>query len=401
MIRQAPAHAHWLGESSSVALATRRVEHPLRTRVVDWDPLAPAHQAFAPAGSAAGSVGKLRSTQADEMFALVGRHPFLTRLQFADLLGTSAARVRVVQAELLRRGWIRQLEPDEFVNCHAGLIEKDLRAFGLVELTPAGRSELARRIVLTSSSAGRYHGIVGGERGRTGKRNRLLRHLAHTLGTNEVFVTFVAAARAARDLGGDEALEEWRGAASCERHRCRPDGYGRYRRGTLTFGFFLEFDRGTERSYEYAAKFEAYYRYRDSGAAAHDFDGFPTVLVVTTSGRAEERIAEAVRLAWNRHGSEPLFVLLTTTEHIRQHPASVLGPIWRTPAPGRLGSGVERGYWLPGRPQPSATVRRAATPVRPQRLPSKRNPSLQMPLPSSQRDVQLRSDSDGAQKPNA
>jgi hypothetical protein len=43
----------------------------------------------------------------------------------------------------------------------------------------------------------------------------------------------------------------------------------------VAHGFFLEYDRGTEPARKYAAKFRAYYRYRDSGQAARDYDGFP------------------------------------------------------------------------------------------------------------------------------
>jgi hypothetical protein len=98
------------------------------------------------------------------------------------------------------------------------------------------------------------------------------------------------------------------------------------------FGFFLEYDRGTERAREYATKLEAYYRYQDSGSAARDYIGFPSVLVVTTRARAEEQIAYQAFLASERH-SRALPLLLTTTRHIEVNAAGILGPIWR--APGR------------------------------------------------------------------
>ena len=104
---------------------------------------------------------------------------------------------------------------------------------------------------------------------------RLLRALAHTLGANAVFVAFATAAEAVRRAGGDDELAEWRSAAACERRRCKPDGYGCYVRNGVAHGFFLEYDRGTEPARKYAAKFRAYYRYRDSGQAARDYDGFP------------------------------------------------------------------------------------------------------------------------------
>jgi Replication-relaxation len=113
--------------------------------------------------------------------------------------------------------------------------------------------------------------------------------LAHTLGTNDVFVAFAVAGRTATQQGADEGLEEWRGAAACERRHCKPDGYGVYRRGTARFGFFVEYDRGTERAAHYAAKFDAYCAYRETGEASRDYDGFPTLLFVTTDDHAEPR----------------------------------------------------------------------------------------------------------------
>jgi hypothetical protein len=153
----------------------------------------------------------------------------------------------------------------------------------------------------------------------------------------------------ARQRGGDDALVEWRSASACSRGRCRPDGFGVYRRGRARYGFFLEYDRGTERAREYAAKLEAYYRYRDGGAAARDYAGFPTVLVVTTRAAAETRFAHEAHLAWQRRGGNPLPILLTTTHLIETHPEGILGPIWRSPASPSSAQSI-RGYWLPGRP---------------------------------------------------
>jgi hypothetical protein len=170
-----------------------------------------------------------------------------------------------------------------------------------------------------------------------------------------------------RRRGSDDALEEWRSAAACARGRFRPDGYGCYRSAGSRFGFFLEYDRGTERPGDYAAKLAAYYRYRDSGSAARDYDGFPTLLLVTISDVAEARFAHQVYLAHQQHGSTPLSVLLTTSRRIEAHAEGVLGPVWR--APSTIGSGLDqlRGYWLPGRPPRGDSV-----PTRYQREPSGR-----------------------------
>ena len=198
----------------------------------------------------------------------------------------------------------------------------------LLELTPAGRREAARRLLLPAPVATRHHGLLGNE----ASARRFWRHLAHTVGSSAVFVAFVAAARRMTEHGGNEALEEWRSAAASARGRFCPDGYGCYRRGASRFGFFLEYDRGTERPREYAVKLASYYRYHDSGMAARDYHGFPTVLLVTTSAAAEARFAYHAYLAQQRYGATPLVIFLTTTSRIEACPDGVLGPVWRSPA---------------------------------------------------------------------
>ena len=161
---------------------------------------------------------------------------------------------------------------------------------------------------------------------------RFLRHLHHTLGANGFFVDLAAAARLVTSRGGDEALVDWRSAAACARGRFRPDGYGCYQRGPWRFGFFLEYDRGTEKPGQYAAKLATYYRYRDSGAYRRDYAGFPTLLVVTTSDAAEARFTQQAYLAQQRYGGMPLVMFLTTEGRIHVHPEGALRPIWRTAA---------------------------------------------------------------------
>jgi Replication-relaxation len=111
-----------------------------------------------------------------------------------------------------------------------------------------------------------------------------------TLGADAVFAALARAARAQRNGG----LVEWRNAAACAHGRVRPDGYGLVRLGRRDYGFFLEFDRGTMRPAALRAKFTAYHRYRASGRAVRDYDGFPTILVTTQGPGAEERVADAV-----------------------------------------------------------------------------------------------------------
>lgn len=250
-----------------------------------------------------------------------------------------------MQAELVARGWIRPIPYELFAHTTTGLSVEQLQRLGLVELTARGRREVSRWLLVPGTIAARHHGLVGGCVAIRG----FLRHMTHTIGANAFFVALVQAARNAHLRGGDDAVEEWRSAAACVRGRFRPDGYGCYLRSRSRYGFFLEYDRGTEHPRNYAAKLAAYYRYRDSGKAAHDYDGFPTLLLVTTSEAAEGRFAHQVFLAHQRHGGHPLSVLLATSRRIHAHPEGVLGPVWRAASTPDFACDPVRGYWLPGR----------------------------------------------------
>jgi hypothetical protein len=315
-------------------VAMRSGAQPLRARVLVWAEM-PAN---------ARDRRQRSGSHAEQMFALVARHPLLTRRQIAVVLDISNARVGALIVQLTAHGWVRALQsceaPSEALGCSSG----QQRGLALVELTPAGRREAARRLLLPVTAAVRHHGLLG----KGVPARQFLRHLAHTLGANAVFVAFVSAARQVSERGGDDALAEWRSAAACARGRFRPDGYGCYRRDGSRFGFFVEFDRGTEKPREYAAKLAAYYRYRDSNEARRHYDGFPTLLVVTTRTAAESRFTYQAYLAQQRHSATPLSILLTTTGRIKAHTDGVLGPIWRsTAAP--WAAEPARGSWLPAR----------------------------------------------------
>ena len=240
-------------------VARRAGDRPLRARVLARE---------------TGRAGANSRGHAEELFALVARHPLLTRPQLATLLGTSVARVARLLTELVERGWVRPIQLEEQTQATVGPRHTEIQRLGLVELTPAGRREAARRLLVTAGLARRRHGLVHGD----GARRRFLRHLQHTLGANAFFVELADAAAEVTVRGGDEALVEWRSAAACARGRFRPDGYGCYRRGPWRFGFFLEYDRGTERSSQYATKLATCYRYRDTGVYQRDYQTFPTVL---------------------------------------------------------------------------------------------------------------------------
>jgi hypothetical protein len=355
--------AAWLRLLDTVKVSEKPT--PLRVRVVDWEQVAAtvgrrrvpgmiaervpyASQRAAAAQTARRWPAPLR--RAEQVLHLVGRHPFLTREQLAHLLGTTPARVGRIEQQLVELGWLRQIGPEDVPEDAVDLRQTEARALGLAELTMAGYRQLARCLGVDMDAARRYHGLLASSGGENGRRRRLLRTLAHTLGANAVFVAFAMAAGVATRQGGADELAEWRSAAACERRWCKPDGYGGYRRSGISYGFLLEYDRGTEPARTYAAKFRAYYRYRDSGQAARDYEGFPTLLFVTTDRFAEERIADAARRAWAMQDTDPLPVLITTTDRIASHREGILGQIWRTPASPPPPAGPERRYWLPGGP---------------------------------------------------
>jgi len=161
-------------------------------------------------------------------------------------------------------------------------------------------------------------------------------------------VALAAAAMQVASRGGDDGLSEWRSAAACARGRFRPDGYGCHQRGPWRFGFFLEYDRGTEKPGQYAAKLATYYRYRASGAYRRDYESFPTLLVVTTSDAAEARFTHQAYLAQQRYGGMPLVMFLTTEGRMQVHPEGALGPIWRSPGRSWTAERSARMDWLPG-----------------------------------------------------
>jgi hypothetical protein len=121
------------------------------------------------------------------------------------------------------------------------------------------------------------------------------------------------------------------------------------------FGFFLEYDRGTERSGHYAAKLATYYRYRDSGVYTRDYQSFPSLLIVTTSERAEARFAHQAYLTQEHHGGAPLASFLTTTSRIAACADGVLGRIWRS-ATAPWADEPARVCWLPRLRRPAWTL---------------------------------------------
>jgi hypothetical protein len=323
----------------------RMASRPPRACVVDQQPGAPeAHQSNGPRRSV---------LLTDEIFALAARHPLITRPQLVCLLGISASRTARSLNQLMDRGWLQPVSHTDANHARTkSTATPELKRLALVELTETGRREAARRLLLPSGLVRRRHGLVPGE--RTGKR--MLRHLEHTHGANAFFVELAALARSVTSRNREEALVEWRSAAACARGRFRPDGYGCYRRGSCRFGFFLEFDRGTERPTQYVAKLATYYRYLMSGTFQRDFLTVPTLLVVCTTGVAETSFAREAYLTAQRFGEAPLPTFLTTTQRIRADAKGALGPIWRAPSLDVNVEDRQRAHWLPSFPHAPPSV---------------------------------------------
>ena len=95
-------------------------------------------------------------------------------------------------------------------------------------------------------------------------------------------------------------------------------------------GFFLEFDRGTVRAGPLRAKFAAYHRYLASARAARDFDGPPSILVVTAGPPAEDRVVDAV-LAAEVGQPRRLPLLVTTVGRLITAEHGPFDCVWRIP----------------------------------------------------------------------
>jgi hypothetical protein len=275
-----------------------------------------------------------------DLLDLIGRHPFLSSESLATVLGWDVKRLRERLVRIIQLGFVRLVEPGETrAPTHSEMIE----------LATDGVELVAAQQGLSVAQAVRYNGLAGGGPEREiGPRRLLLRHAQHTLGADAVFVELYRRLGAATTMTDADAVVEWRNAAACGRRRARPDGYGMIRRHGATFGFFLEFDRGSMNARDYSEKWSGYYHYRESRAFERDYDGFPTILVVTVDNASEERIARSARAA-SIGRAEPLPLLLTCEwriNHVPWNPDGLLGPIWRDPG----GAFGDRRFWPPGRP---------------------------------------------------
>jgi hypothetical protein len=292
-----------------------------------------------------------------KLLDLVSRLPFLSLRQLTSVLAVEVLTVRRRRNKLISNGLLRLVGLDEIGSARSG--------DELLEVTVAGLALVAAHHRSTATAAVRYLGLAGGgPEYPIGQRTSLIRQIEHTYGVNGIFVRFCETARYLSATGHDDALVGWRNAAACARRHLRPDGYGVFRHHGQLSGFFLEYDRGTMGARDYVAKFATYHAYRESGRFEQDYDGFPTILMVTIDDSAEARISRSACAA--DLGHDPLPLLLTSQPRIDDpcNRNGLLGSIWR---PSTSGS-ADRRPWPGGpindpvgvTPQPAAIFRGVA-----------------------------------------
>lgn len=169
--------------------------------------------------------------------------------------------------------------------------------------------------------------------------------LGHLVGLNGVFTSLVRAAR----HRPDSMLLDWWSEQRCAAEWgevVRPDGFGRWAEGGIEVGFFVEFDRGTERLGRLAAKLAGYTELF-SIAPGH------VLLFVLPSPRREVEVRRVLRKAR---------IAVAT---------GVLAP----------GQGADGAVWQPL----AQAVRRRLVELAPTATAHRRPPDQPRPVPSGQR----------------
>lgn len=163
--------------------------------------------------------------------------------------------------------------------------------------------------------------------------------LAHTLGTNQLFVDLAAAARHQPGAG----LGTWWGEAYCHAQLgglVNPDGIGLWKEQNRSVAFAVEYDRGTETLARLAGKLADYARLEEAS-------GWAFWLLVTVPGPRRETGARA------RLGAHGLPVATTS----RGLPGGPAGPVW-APVSANPDRQRVRLIDLTGWPRPAASTER-------------------------------------------
>jgi hypothetical protein len=251
-------------------------------------------------------------------------HPLLTADDLSVLVHCRHSQAQIVLTRLkeaaLIEGVVRRAADDACDDTYYFLSSEGLRTLALRDGVPA------RRYARYSPIAAAVTGWQG-----EGRLQTLLRQFEHTVGVNRFCVGTVSDA----PKRGFQVVQ-WLSASDAALRFSfgklglwlRPDGILDVHANGVTQRFFLEWDRGTERSRQLREKALAYARYFStlsrSGLAG---DRLPRLLVVTTSPSREKVIREILESAF-QETSQPLINCSTTLVPLVQRLGG-LGKVWR------------------------------------------------------------------------
>ncbi len=258
---------------------------------------------------------------------LVGDWPWIEPAHLQGLLGVSRARVSQLTAAL-----------EDF-----GLAARVPAAERRLVLTDRGLALVARRDRASVAAAKKRWsatpldaGSTGGWSDVSGRRSRqLLRNLDHTAAVHGFLAALASQARA----GAWEVvqLDPPHRASRYFRNdgvlrAVHPDAFGALRHGTVTWPFFLEWERRAVRPTTMAARLAPYLRYYSTNRPAGDHGLPPDVLVVFQD---EIAAAHFLRVAENEMKRAGVAVPLWVSHERLLQEAGPLGRSWFRP--GRAG----------------------------------------------------------------
>ncbi len=222
---------------------------------------------------------------------VVGRHPLLRAPQIAEVCACPQARMRATLALLAAHDLVAPQECGDERTGRCVLTERGLRLLAARAGLPAAVYREAYG-VLEDRALGVRHGL-----------DFAAANLAHTTALQEVYLTFLRAARARR------ARLDWRGEWACTRtfawddegYLLRPDAEAVYDDGQHRLRIFVELDRSTAPQGDIAAQLRRYHRFAQSLAdpapgGASRGAGRPRVLVAFVTVKSEERARNIVKV---------------------------------------------------------------------------------------------------------
>ncbi len=253
---------------------------------------------------------------------LIADWPWLSRRELAALLDVSESRVSQLTVSLKGHG----------------LATRPEGAGGRLALTDMGLALLARRDRASVGAARKRWSVAPLDeeepldwRNVSGGRSRqLLRNIDHTAAVHG----FIAAlAEQARALGWETVLLDPPHRASRHfRHKgglrsVHPDAFGLLRRGSVSWAFFLEWERRAVRPGTMTARLAPYLRYYSNRRPADDHGVPPAVLVVFDDDLAASHF---LRLAEAEMGRAGVNVPLWVSHRAALETLGPLGRAWRT-----------------------------------------------------------------------